>query len=108
LDREDSTSALPGDPLALKSLGTALRDLFSSDLSATRDFDKESAKFRQLPTSLLPVMHPSYLPALSEAFSRASHDGPLDEAVDIGKTLNAFYQMTYPPNFPLIGACYHN
>lgn len=59
--------------------------------------------FRELPDSLLVAMHPSYLRALSEAFSLASHEGPLLDAVEVGRSLLAVYKIIYPAAFPLIG-----
>jgi hypothetical protein len=59
--------------------------------------------FENVPESLAAAMHPAYLPALSEAFSIASHDGPLYDALDVGRTLLAMYKVVYPAMYPLIG-----
>lgn len=56
-----------------------------------------------MPESLAPVLHESYLPELSETFSRASHDGPHAEALSTGLTLLALYILVYPANYPQIG-----
>lgn len=59
--------------------------------------------FESVPESLAGAMHPTYLPALSEAFSISSHDGPLYDALDVGRTLLAMYKVVYPAMYPLIG-----
>ena len=59
-----------------------------------------------MPGSLAPVLHESYLPALSETFSKASHDGPHAEALSTGLTLLALYALVYPANYPQIGELY--
>ncbi|KAI0315809.1 SET domain-containing protein [Amylostereum chailletii] len=59
--------------------------------------------FSKVPDALLPFLHPSVLPDLSEVFSRTSHDGSLDIALDVGQTLLAIYFLIYPPNYPQTG-----
>ncbi|EPQ54614.1 hypothetical protein GLOTRDRAFT_42690 [Gloeophyllum trabeum ATCC 11539] len=57
----------------------------------------------QLPPDLFPLLHDSYLPSLSEAFSKTSHDGEYALALEAGLTLLGLYSMIYPRNYPLIG-----
>ncbi|TCD70138.1 hypothetical protein EIP91_004608 [Steccherinum ochraceum] len=57
----------------------------------------------KMPTSLRPVLHPDYLPELSERFSKASHEGQYEVALPSGRTLLALYMVLYPPNYPQIG-----
>jgi hypothetical protein len=59
--------------------------------------------FKSLPDSLAAAMNPTYLPALSEAFGQSSHDGPLADALEVGRTLLALYRVIYPAMFPMIG-----
>lgn len=66
--------------------------------------DSVSPTLLDLPKSLYPLLHPDYLPALSEKFSKASHEGQYDVALSAGHTLLALYTVLYPPNFPQIGA----
>ncbi|EIN12756.1 SET domain-containing protein [Punctularia strigosozonata HHB-11173 SS5] len=60
-----------------------------------------------LPPNLLAVLHESYLPALSAAFSTASHDVEsadiLATALQTGQTILALYLLLYPRNYPQIG-----
>ncbi len=57
----------------------------------------------KLPAELYPILNQSYLPGLTEAFSKASHEGECDLALSTGRTLLAVYVVIYPSNFPLIG-----
>jgi hypothetical protein len=56
-----------------------------------------------IPPPLLCVFHETYLSTLSETFSKASHEGQYDLALDSGLTLLAVYIMIYPANYPQIG-----
>jgi len=55
------------------------------------------------PQPLFCVFNEAYLSTLSEAFSKASHEGQYDLALDSGLTLLAVYIMIYPANYPQIG-----
>lgn len=59
--------------------------------------------FESMPAILQPVFHETYLPALSELFSKTSHEGPYVDAVEAGLTLLALYVVVYPPQYPQIG-----
>ncbi|KAI0365729.1 SET domain-containing protein [Pilatotrama ljubarskyi] len=59
--------------------------------------------FERMPATLHPVLHESYLPTLSELFSKTSHEGPYVDAVEDGLTSLAWYVLVYPPNYPQIG-----
>jgi len=59
---------------------------------------------RGIPESLRTVYHEFYLTELSETFSKASHEGQYDIALDSGVTLLALYVLLYPVNYPQIGA----
>lgn len=108
LGSEEKIPAPPGNSAALKSLGRAVQ-VFGLPLSSSEGPPgftyniTNQPLFQNLPESLLVAMHPMYLPALSEAFSLASHGGPLVDAVEVGKTLLALYRIIYPPAFPLVG-----
>lgn len=58
---------------------------------------------KALPRPLLCIFHEAYLSNLSETFSKASHEGQYDLALDSGLTLLALYIMIYPVNYPQIG-----
>ncbi|KAH9947569.1 SET domain-containing protein [Amylocystis lapponica] len=59
--------------------------------------------FERVPETLYSLFHESYLPGISELFSRASHEGPYNDAVAMGLTLLALYVVRYPANYPQIG-----
>jgi SET domain len=56
-----------------------------------------------IPRPLFCIFHEVYLSTLSETFSKASHEGQYDLALDSGLTLLAVYIMIYPINYPQIG-----
>lgn len=56
-----------------------------------------------IPRPLFCVYHEEYLSVVSETFSKASHEGQYDLALDYGLTLLAVYIMIYPANYPQIG-----
>jgi hypothetical protein len=55
------------------------------------------------PDELRPLLQESFLASLAERFSRASHEGPYNQALGDGYTLFALYLLIYPPNYPQIG-----
>jgi hypothetical protein len=97
---EASIPAPPSTPPSLRSFGRAVQLFAFGPPSRLRD---DSMLFKELPDALNAVMHPLYLSALAEAFSTSSHDGPLEDALDVGRTLLALYRIIYPANFPMIG-----
>lgn len=56
-----------------------------------------------IPSSLLPVFHETFIMGLSTTFSNASHEGQYHIAIESGKTLLAIYVSVYPENYPQIG-----
>ena len=56
-----------------------------------------------LPADLHTLLDEKYLPQLSEAFSKASHEGQYATALRSGRTLLAYYAVTYSLNYPQIG-----
>ena len=56
-----------------------------------------------LPEDLHCVFDPQYLPALSEEFSKSSHEGAYDLALSAGRSLLALYAIIYPAYYPQIG-----
>ncbi|OCH91201.1 SET domain-containing protein [Obba rivulosa] len=56
--------------------------------------------FKSMPPDLYPIWHDSFLPTLSERFSRAAHDHQFHEALSFGLTQLALYAVVYPPNYP--------
>lgn len=91
----------------LRALEDALRSFSLGDVSQAQRMRVPTAPgvFERLPRELHCVLHESYLPSLSEAFSKTSHEGPYGDAVESGLTLLAFYAMIYPPSYPQIGEC---
>ncbi|PIL22478.1 transcription factor [Ganoderma sinense ZZ0214-1] len=89
----------------LRALEDVLRSFSLGDVSQGQGMRVPAAPgaFERLPKELHCVLHESYLPFLSEAFSKASHEGPYGDAVERGLTLLAFYAMIYPPSYPQIG-----
>ncbi|KAG0697631.1 hypothetical protein DFH29DRAFT_811458 [Suillus ampliporus] len=57
----------------------------------------------ELPEDLHLVLHESYLSRLTDAFSKASHEGHYHIALDVGLTVLAMYLLIYPENYPQIG-----
>ena len=83
------------NPVPYKNVSDALPEFdFSTYFSAFAP--------RNFPSTII-LTSTTYLPSLSEAFSKTSHEGPYAEAIDRGLTLLAFYVMLYPPNYPQIG-----
>lgn len=56
-----------------------------------------------LPPSLYCVLRESYMGGLSETFSKTSHEGQYDVALQSGDTLLSLYLLVYPLNYPQIG-----
>ncbi|KAG5648425.1 hypothetical protein DXG03_004999 [Asterophora parasitica] len=65
--------------------------------------DLPSRPKEAIPQSIICVFHETYLSNLSEEFSKSSHEGQYDVALDAGITLLGAYIMIYPPNYPQIG-----
>lgn len=105
LDEESSTSELPRDPSMLQSFNAAVQEFsLPPRLSGEAWLLSQQDLFKSLPKNLVPAFNPSYLPALSEAFSRASHEGDKpQDGLEVGRTLLALYRIIYPPGFPLNG-----
>lgn len=59
----------------------------------------------KLPKGLQPLMDASVLSVLTARFSLASDEGPLEVAMDTGKTILAIYLCIYPAYYPQIGSC---
>lgn len=49
------------------------------------------------------MLREGYMAGLSETFSKASHEGQCDLALESGLTLLSLYLLIYPPNYPQIG-----
>lgn len=91
----------------LRALESALRTFSLGDINQGQGVRVPTAPgaFERLPRELHCLLHESYLPSLSEVFSKTSHEGPYGDAVESGLTLLAFYAMIYPPSYPQIGKC---
>ncbi|KZT65794.1 SET domain-containing protein [Daedalea quercina L-15889] len=87
----------------LDDLEGRLRRYALGDAERVAELREVSSLLQKMPVELAPVLHESYLPALSEAFSRTSHEGPHKEALSTGLTLLALYALVYPVNYPQIG-----
>ncbi|GLB38322.1 putative adenylate-forming reductase, a natural product biosynthesis enzyme that resembles non-ribosomal peptide synthetases, yet serves to modify one substrate, rather than to condense two or more building blocks [Lyophyllum shimeji] len=92
--------APPTEPEELSSIAKTLRNFVGLDppLKVLPSKPKEA-----VPHLLLCVFHETYLSNLSETFSKSSHEGQYDLALDAGVTLLGAYIMIYPPNYPQIG-----
>jgi hypothetical protein len=62
-----------------------------------------SVPSRSIPSELTCVLGESYMTSLSGNFSKYSHEGQYDSALDAGITLTALYLLVYPRNYPQIG-----
>jgi len=95
----------PGRRDELKALETKLRVLVYGKTGRMPKLPQQKNLFMVFPDSLRPLLHESYLPVLSEQFSRSSHDlaGHEDEALESGLTLLALYALIYPINYPQLG-----
>jgi hypothetical protein len=78
------------------------RVVFSSDTWFC-DLTFSHPTYDEIPSSLYPMFHESYLTGLSERFSKSSHDGPYETALEVGYSLLALYMLIYAPNYPQIG-----
>ncbi|KAH9936369.1 SET domain-containing protein [Fomitopsis serialis] len=87
----------------MDDLESALRRYALSDAGRVAELREDSVLLQEMPVELAPVLHESYLPQLSETFSRTSHEGPYTEALSTGLTLLALYSLVYPANYPQIG-----
>lgn len=56
-----------------------------------------------LPEPLRSAFHESYLSQLSEQFSKMSHEGGYEEALEAGETMLSLYNLIYPSNYPQLG-----
>ena len=92
---------LPIDQTEISSLEKSLRALagFVPDLVYT--LPKRSIE--DISPSLYCMLREDYMGGLSEMFSKASHEGQYDLALESGVTLLALYLLIYPPNYPQIG-----
>lgn len=103
-DRIYPVPTLPKEETDLHRLETLLTSLVieqasdGSVLLKGGDFD-----ISMLPPELYPLFDQSYLPRISEAFSKASHEGQYDVALMAGLVMLAMYVVIYPSNFPLVG-----
>jgi len=62
-----------------------------------------SLSIETIPKAIHLILHESFMASISEVFSRASHEGPVDVALEAGVTLLALYVLIYPLNYPQIG-----
>ncbi|KIM43208.1 hypothetical protein M413DRAFT_398217 [Hebeloma cylindrosporum] len=92
---------LPIDQTELSFLEKSLRDLvgFVPDLAHTLP----ERLIEDTPPSLYCMLREGYMAGLSETFSKASHEGQYDVALESGVTLLSLYLLVYPPNYPQTG-----
>ena len=104
---QSSIEPVPSPPsrgtAELRQLEAALRVFALGDISREVRVVTIPGLFERLPRELRLIFHESYLPSLSEQFSKTSHEGPYADAIESGLTLLAFYVVVYPPNYPQIG-----
>jgi hypothetical protein len=97
----------PESPIERKQLEKVLRHFVFPSLSLQPyELNLPEESYHDIPDTLVPVLHESFLGGLSQTFSMASHDGPYEGALDVGLTILAVYVLLYPPNYPQIGALY--
>lgn len=95
---------LPGLPIgetAIFPLEKALRDLVGFVPVLAPVLPERSIE--DTPPSLYCLLREGYMSGLSEAFSKASHEGQYDLAFESGVTLLSLYLLVYPSNYPQIG-----
>ncbi|KIK01870.1 hypothetical protein K443DRAFT_678014 [Laccaria amethystina LaAM-08-1] len=94
---------LPTEPTELDDLGRQLREFVGIKDTLLLAPTLPSKSLESTPSSLHAVFHEAYMSSLSGTFSRCSHDGDYDIALDSGITLLALYILIYPPGYPQIG-----
>ncbi|KZT09128.1 SET domain-containing protein [Laetiporus sulphureus 93-53] len=87
----------------LENMEIALHIFIFGTPGGTIHIPRGTNYYRTMPDTLTPLLHESYLPAISEIFSRASHEGQYEEALHVGPPLLALYFLKYPLNYPQIG-----
>ncbi|GBE85025.1 SET domain-containing protein [Sparassis crispa] len=87
----------------LEALETMLRTCVFGIQDRTSDLPHNDCQFSHMPAELYSLLHESYLPDISEIFSRSSHEGQYKDALEVGLTLLALYVLLYPCNYPQIG-----
>jgi len=92
---------LPIDETEITSLEKSLRDLVAFVPDLTHALPKRLIE--DTPPSLYCMLREGYMGGLSETFSKASHEGQYDLALESGVTLLSLYLLIYPPNYPQIG-----
>lgn len=103
-----SIPPLPSDPEQVSELEGGLcafvaANVLQLDPLGPPAVNKGADAYSKLPPELLPLLGQGYLPTLSEAFSKASHEGSYDRALSTGRVLLALYVVLYPENYPQIG-----
>lgn len=95
--------SLPISEAALKELDNALQTFCIPPGDIDNQTLLAGSTLPDLPENLHPVLRESYLSRLTDAFSRSSHEGSYDVALDVGLTVLAVYFLIYPENYPQIG-----
>ncbi|KAI0030426.1 hypothetical protein K488DRAFT_54292 [Vararia minispora EC-137] len=93
----------PDDDESRRNLSNLLLRFTGLDLSRSPPKHDLPRDFQAIPSALLPVLHPVFLPTIAEMFSESSHAGATSRAMSLGQTLLATYLLIYPPNYPQIG-----
>lgn len=101
LDTARPIPSVPQSPILLKQLQDTLQAFIFP--YGKINLPQAILDFNSFPRELLPLLHESYLEALSEEFSTASHEGDYKVARNTGISLLAFYALVYPPNYPQFG-----
>lgn len=98
-------SPLPDIPTSESDILRISEELleFSGFDSAKACINLLNKRLESLPPSLYCVLRESYMGRLSETFSKASHEGQYDVALQSGDTLLSLYLLVYPLNYPQIG-----
>jgi hypothetical protein len=94
----------PELPTDFSLIGQLLRKhVFRSGVQVDAFTRGNSLTLETLPANLSPIQQETFLASLSEVFSKASHEGPYDIALETGLNLLALYVIIYPRNYPQIG-----
>lgn len=95
---------LPTESAELDDLGRQLRKFVGIKDTLLLAPTLPAKSLESTPSFLHAVFHEAYMSGLSETFSRCSHDGDYDIALDTGIRLLALYILIYPSNYPQIGS----
>lgn len=92
---------VPSNPDDLSQIAHKLQEFVGVKLLELDELP--NPQVTEVPVQLRCTLREDFIAFLSEIFSKSSHEGEHDVALDSGLTLLALYLIIYPPNFPQIG-----